>query len=270
MNIAALLVLVGLVTVFQPASAAHAAIGTPVASTEMPTLEGGKAQVMGNVEANVLVFFRPDQPRSAGALRELARCQKDFAGKSVRWVAVVPSSASLPGVMTLMRDTSFAAPVLLDNGDALYGSLGLDLHPVVVIVGRGQKLAAFEPFRVLDYCTVISARIRHVLREISDAELGAVLDPPKATQGGNEQVARRYRAFAEVQFKNKDYDKALDSVRKGLTKDPLLAPAHALLGQILLAQGNCADAVPAFNQALLLDGASTAAREGLERCKSAR
>lgn len=270
MKIAALLVLVGLVAVFQPARAAHAAIGTAVAGTEMPTLEGGKAQLLGSVDANVLVFFRPDQERSLGALRELARCQQEFAGKSVRWLALVSGSAAPPAVAALMRDTAFAAPVLVDDGDALYGSLGLDLHPVVVIVGRDQKLAAFEPFRALDYCPVIGARIRHVLHEISDAQLGLVLDPPKATQGGSEQVARRYRAFAEAQFKNKDYDKALDSVRKSLAKDPLLAPAHALLGQILSAQGNCAEAVPAFTQALALDANSGVAREGLERCKSAR
>lgn len=270
MNIAALLLLVGLVAVFQPARAAHAAIGTPVAGSEMPTLEGGKAQLMGGVDANVLVFFRPDQERSLGALRELARCQQEFVGKSVRWVALVSGSAAPPAVASLMRDTAFTAPVLVDEGDALYGSLGLDLHPVVVIVGRDQKLAAFEPFRVLDYCPVISARIRHVLHEISDAELALVLDPPKATQGGNQQVARRYRAFAEAQFRSQNYDKALDSVRKSLDKDPQLAPAHLLLGQILFAQGNCADAVAAFNQALALDGASTAAREGLERCKAAR
>jgi len=269
-KIAVLLALVGLLAVFQPASAAHAAIGTPVANAEMPTLGGGKAQLTGSVDANVLVFFRPDQERSAGALRELARCQKELAGKSVRWVAVVSGSTATPAAAALLLDNGFAAPLLVDNGDALYGSLGLDLHPVVVIVGRDQKLAAYEPFRALDYCPVISARVRHLLHEISDAELAAVLDPPKATQGGAEQVARRYRAFAETQFKNKDYDKALDSVRKSLAKDPLLASAHALLGQILLAQGNCADAVPAFNQALLLDAASTSAKEGLERCKSAR
>ena len=267
MNIALLLALAGLAAVFQPALAAHAAVGSPVASAELPTLDGGKAQIIGKVEANVLVFFRTDQPRSTGALRELARCQKDFAGKSVRWVAVVSGSASVPAVGALMRDTGFAAPVLVDNGDALYGSLGLDLHPVVVIVGRDQKLAAYEPFRALDYCAIISARIRHMLREISDSELAAVLDPPKATQGGNEQVARRYRAFAEAQFRDKSYDKALESVAKSLDKDPLLASAYALRGQILLAQGKCVEAALAFKQALALDATSTSPSDGLALCR---
>ena len=253
-----------------PALATHAAIGTPVANAELPTLGGGKAQVLGNVEADVLVFFRPNQERSQEALRELAQCQTGFTGKSVRWVAVVSSSAPAESVTALLRNTGFSAPVLLDSGDALYASLGLALHPVVVIVGRDHKLAAFEPFRSVDFCSVISARIRHLLREISDAELSKVLEPPKSTQGGSDQVARRYRAFAEAQFKDKNYAKALENVRKSLDKDPLLAPAHALLGQILFAQENCAEAVPAFQKALAIDAASTAASEGLERCKAVR
>lgn len=266
----AALALVALAVVLQPARAAHAAVGTTVASAELPTLEGGKAPLTGGVDANVLVFFRPGQDRSVGALRELARCQKELAGKSVRWVGVVSGSTATPTAAALLQDSGLAAPLLVDQGDALYGSLGLDLHPVVVIVGRDQKLAAYEPFRALDYCPVISARIRHLLHEISDAELAAVLDPPKATQGGAEQVARRYRAFAETQFKNKDYDKALGSVRKSLERDPLLAPAHALLGQILQAQGNCVDALPAFKQALAIDAGNALALDGLEHCKPAR
>jgi tetratricopeptide (TPR) repeat protein len=269
-HLALLLALAAGASSFHPASAAHAAVGTPVGNTEMPTLEGGKAYALKEVDANVLVFFRPNQERSLGALRELAQCQVGFAGKSLNWVAVVSSSAPAENVANMMRDSRFAAPVLVDSGDALYGSLGLALHPVVVIVGRDQKLAAFEPIRSIDYCSVIGARIRHVLREISDDELRVALEPPKSTQGGNGQVARRYRAFAEALFKDQKYDKALENVKKSLDKDPLLAPAHALLGQILQAQGNCPNAIPAFDRALALEAGNASASEGLARCKSAR
>ncbi len=264
-----LLAVAGGVGGLHPASAAHAAVGTPVPNMEMPLIEGGKANVLKDVEASVLVFFRPNQERSLGALRELAQCQAGFAGKSVHWVAVVSGTAPAETVNAMLRDSRFAAPVLVDSGDALYGSLGLALHPVVVIVGRDRKLAAFEPFRSIDYCSVISARIRHVLREINDEQLAVALDPPKSIQGGNGQVARRYRAYAETLFRDQKYDKALENVKKSLDKDPQLAPAHALLGQILAAQGNCAEALPAFRQALALDAGNASAKEGLERCKPA-
>lgn len=255
---------------FDSAWAVHAAVGTPVSNAEMPLLGGGKAFPLRDVEASVLVFFRPNQPRSLAALRELAQCQTGFAGKSVHWTSVISGSAPADSVPATLRDTGFAAPVLVDREDTLYGSLGLALHPVVVIVGRDQKLAAFEPYRAVDFCAVVGARIRHLLREISDADLDSALNPPKSSQGGDAQVARRYRAFAEVLFKSKNYEAALQNVRKSLDKDPQLAPAHALLGKILAAQGNCAEAIAAFRQALVIDTSNAEAKEGLENCKPAR
>jgi hypothetical protein len=63
----------------------------------------------------------------------------------------------------------FGAPVLPDGGDAPYGSLGVALPPVVLSFGRDHTLAAFEPFRSLDYFTGAGARIRHLLHEIAHA-----------------------------------------------------------------------------------------------------
>ena len=255
---------------FHPASAAHAAIGTPVPNAEMPSAAGGKAQALQAVEANVLVFFRPNQERSLGALKELAQCQKAFADKSVRWAAVVSASVVAETAATMVRDSGFAAPVLIDTGDALYGSLGLALHPVVVIVDKENKLAAFEPFRAVNYCSVISAHLRYVLREISAEEMRKALDPPKAVEGGNGQVAKRYRALAEALFKSGNLEKALESARKSVERDPALAAGHALIGEILRAQGHCADALQAYAQALALDAANASAGEGRERCKPTR
>ena len=180
---------------FRPVRTAHAKIGTMVPNAQMPTPEGGKAQVLASVEANVLVFLRPNQQRSLSALHELAQCQSQFAGKSVRWLAIVSSSAPPEGVASLMRDTRFAAPVLIDSGDVLYASLGLAQHPAVVIVGRDQKLLAFEPFRSLNYGSVVCARIRHLLREITEDELRQVLGPPRSPQGGSDQVAQLFRKW---------------------------------------------------------------------------
>ena len=253
-----------------PAFAVHAAIGTPVANLEMPLAEGGKAFALKDVEANVLVFFRPNQDRSVAALRELARCQAEFSGKSVHWAGIVSGSAALERATTMLRDAGFTGPLLQDTGDQLYGSLGLALHPVVVIIGRDRKLAAFEPFRSVDFCPVVSARIHFLLHEMSDQQLQEALAPAKSTQGGAEQAARRYAALAEALLRDQKYDKALESARKSLERDATAAPAHALLGRILAAQGNCAEAVHAFEQALAIDAASTSARDGLASCKSGR
>lgn len=255
---------------FHPASAVHAAIGTPVANVEMHTADGGKALALKDVDANVLVFFRPSQERSTSALRELARCQGGLTGKSVHWVAVVSGSAPVESATATLREAQLAGTLLVDRGDQLYGSLGLALYPVVVIVGRDGKLAAFEPFRSVDFCAIVDARIRWLLREITEEQLNAALAPPKSTQGGADQVARRYRALAEALLRGGKLDKASEAARKSIENDATAAPAHALLGKILTAQGNCAEAVGAFDKALAIDGAEASAKEGLTQCKSAR
>jgi hypothetical protein len=267
--VAVLTVLVALGLGGHLSTEAHAALGTVVTIAEMPSLEGGKVALLRDADINVLVFFRTHQDRSVALLKELALCQPSFAGKSVAWVGVVPGTSSVLEVSTLVRDQQFKAPVLVDQDEALYGALGLVMHPVVAMIGRDKKMLAFEPYRSVDFCAVVSARLRNAMHEMSDTEMSNTMDPPKVIQGGDEQVARRYRAMAESMFKNKNYDKALDYVSKSLEKYPGLAQAHALRGQILSAQGKCALALPAFAQALKLDGANLSAREGVETCQKA-
>jgi len=249
--------------------AAHAAIGTPVPDVELATLQGGTARLLGD-GVSVLVFFRTKQERSATALRDLAQCRAQMAGKPVRWVGVVSDTVPEQDAAALASEAGFGVAVLVDRGDELYGRLGISMHPVVVIVGRDRRLAAFEPFRTVDFCAVVTARVRHALGEIGDTELLAALDPPKSSEGGDEQVAARYRALAQMQAKSGNLDKALDSIRRSLEKAPKVAASHAVLGEILAAQGRCTDALPAFREALALDAANVLARAGIERCGASR
>jgi len=246
----------------------HAAIGSPVANPGMPTLGGASAPALADGVVNVLVFYRPAQENSTAALRELGQCQAPFAGKPVRWAGVVSSAAPAAAAAALARDSGFAGPVLVDEGDAFYGSLGLALHPVVVIVDRDHALAAFEPYRSVNFCAVVGAQLRHVLGEISDAELQAALEPPPPPERGNGAAARSQRSLAAALYDAGHYDKAAVYARKSVAADPRYADAQALLGEILRAQGNCAEALAAYDAALALDAANAAAREGRARCNA--
>jgi tetratricopeptide (TPR) repeat protein len=252
---------------YPAATAVHAEPGTPVADREMPALEGGKARLFQDAAASVLVFVRANQKRSLGALKELSECRESLAGKPVRWVAIVSDADSRDDVAALLRSSALAMPVLVDEGDALYGSLGVSLHPVVVVVGADRKLAAFEPFRAINYCELVTARVRHALREMSDDELQRALAPPKAQVGGDAQVALRYHALAEALFKAGNHAKAIEAVRKSLDKDPGRAQAHVLLADILAAQGRCAEASEAYGKAREIDPSSREAIGGPVGCK---
>jgi tetratricopeptide (TPR) repeat protein len=234
-------------------AAAHADIGTVVAEAEMATLDGGKLQLLGQDSINVLLFFRSNQARSRAALHGLEPCMEEFAGKSVRTLGLVSGSETLASVKDLVQETGFRAAVLFDQGDALYGHLGLSMHPVVAVIGRDHKLAAFEAYQTVGFCAVLRSRIHLMLGEISATQMQLALAPERATEVSEVQIAGRYRAMASMFFKSKNYDKALENVSKSLTLDPKLASAHALRGQILAAQGRCEDAAVAIKEALALD-----------------
>jgi tetratricopeptide (TPR) repeat protein len=190
-----------------------------------------------------------------------------MVGKSVHWVGVVSDRIAKGDVETEVKETGITMPVLIDAGDALYGKLGVALEPVVGITDKDRRLVAYQPFTKVNYAAVIRARIRHLLKEITDKELAAVIDPPAALNSDDLATAQRRLKLAERLFEARNYAKALENVNAGIEKDPKLAAAHALRGDILAAQGKFPEASEAFDRALKLDPKDARALEGMKSSK---
>lgn len=251
-----------------PAFAAHAAVGTPIGDAELARVgAAGKVQVFGEARATVLVFFRPGQARSVEALRELARCQKTLDGRALRWVGLVPDSAPADSVASMVRESGFRAEVLADAGDAIYGSIGIALHPVVVVANSERRLAAFEPFRSVDFCPRVSARVRRALGEIDDGQLREALEPAPAAAPVAVPAGRPHRVLAEALLRSGSLDKAVESARKAVEAEPASAASHVVMGRVLAARGDCGAATTAFARALQLEPANAAARSGTVACR---
>ncbi len=247
---------------------AHAQVGSVIENAELPTLDGGKHHLLGEARANVFIFCKPGQEHSRATLQRLASLEKETAGKSVHWAAIVSDRVSTAEAEAEVKEAGLKMPVLIDAGDALYGKLGVALCPVVGITDKDHKLAAYLPFTKVNYAEVIRAHIRHLLGELSTEELERVLKPTEAKEGGDAEVARRRFKLAGKLFQAGNHDKALESVNRSLEKDPSRAAAHALLGQILAAQGHHVDALKAFDQALKLDSSNAIALEGKKACQA--
>ncbi len=241
-------------------------IGDPVDDVQLKTLDGGRERLLAKgAKANVFVFFRLEQERSLDTLKELAACEKEFASKPVRFVGVVSDSWPADQVKAFVKESGVKMTVLVDEGDALYGTLGIRLHPVIGIVDGSRKLAAFEPFRQINYCERVKIRIRYLLGEATEAEIAKVDEPDRATTRTDDGVAKRHLNFARMLRRIGQNDKALDEVQKGLAVAPSPA-AFALQGEILAAMGKCPDAVRAFDAALKIEPANAVALEGKKGC----
>lgn len=238
-----------------PAALARAEPGTSIENVELRTLSGGKDRLLSaKVRANVFVFFRPGQERSTDALKQMAQCERDFAGKSVRWAAVVSSTAPVDEVRALVAETGIQMPVLVDEGDALYDRLGIRLHPVVGIADARFTLTALEPYRQIDYCEIVKTRIKVLLGEATEADLAKVLNPEKSPLPGADPMRKAMRDvnYARKLLAGGKYDQALRTAQKALEIAPV-ADAFLVMGEAYAKQGKCPEATRALAQAAKLD-----------------
>jgi tetratricopeptide (TPR) repeat protein len=245
-------------------------LGDRLENPHLKKLGGGAGELLSrDSTVNLFVFVRPEQERSVEALKILSRLQREFAARPVRMVAVVSDSWSEEAVQAMVVEAGFTAPVLVDAGDALYGALGVRLHPVVGLADREQRLAAYEPYRQINFGEIVRGRIRVMLGDASAGEMAKVLTPEKATTGSTEAEARRHLNLARMLWTRKNAEKALESVQRSLAVLPT-APAWALQGEILAARGDCGAAAPLFERALKIDPSQSVAIKGLKGCATAR
>jgi hypothetical protein len=247
---------------------ANVPIGTVVENASLPALAGGEESLLSDTNVSVFIFIKPGLEHSNQALVQIAKCEKELAGKPVHWCAIVSDRIPKAEVEAEVQASGITMPVLIDRGDALYGKFGVVLHPVVGITGPDRRLVAYQPFAKVNYQAIIRAQIRHALKEVSDEELAEALNPPAAALGGEASVAHRYLRLAEKQFASANYDQALSNLKKSLDQNPT-PDAYSLRGRILAAQGDRVEALTAFEAALKLDPQDASALEGIKACKEA-
>lgn len=247
-------------------AAAVGELGDVIEGLELRAIDGRTVAIASKkAEANVIVFVRTGQEFSADALKAMAECEREFATRSVNWVAVVSDSEPLDAVKQLVAEAGVRMPVLVDPGDALYSRLEVRLHPFTVMLNRERRVVVREPFHKVAFCDRIRAQLRFVLKEITAEEVARLENPDQGTFRVAGGVAKRYLNYGRLLLNQKKWDKALEQAEKALGEGPLAA-AYVLRGGALVGQGRCAEALAAFDAALKLDPGDQAAKEGRRAC----
>jgi tetratricopeptide (TPR) repeat protein len=250
--------------VVAPPAHARAEAGAQVDNVELKTLAGGKASLLSSkVKANVFVFFRTGQDRSLDALKQMAGCEKELAGKSIYWTAVVSSTEPIADVQAVVKESGITMPVLLDEGDELYNRLGIRLHPIIGIADSKGVLHALEPYRQIDYCEVVKTRIKILLGEATQAQLDKVTNPEKSPLPGADPMKKAMRDvnMARRLYEIGQYADSIKFAQRALEVAPV-AHAYSVLGQSYSKLGKCPEAVKAFDQAAKLDAKEAAIDRG--------
>ncbi len=261
-----------LLTIFAalpPPASARAEPGTPIENVELKTIAGGKEKLLSpKAKANVFVFFRTGQERSLDALKQMAACEKELAGKPIYWAAVVSGSEPVADVKAFVAEAGIKMPVLIDEGDVLYDRLGIRLHPMVGIADGKFVLAAMEPYRQLEYCEVIKTRIKLLLGEANQAALDKVLNPEKSPLPGADPAKKAMRDvnMARRLYEIGQFAESVKFAQRALGVAPV-AEAYTVMGKSYTQLGKCAEAEKAFASALQLDPNDADAKAGKGTCK---
>jgi hypothetical protein len=256
-------------------SEGHAFANLPVGGTlrnrQLPTLDGKRADLLGSAKANVFIFFRPAQDHSLQTLQQLASLEAELAGKSVRFVAVTSDSYARDEVAATAREAGIRMPILLDVGDALYGELGVALHPCVGVADAKGKLVAYQHFLKINMLDVLRGRIQVALGELSDEQMARLVEPPAAAIDlGNRSAAKSRFLLARALLARGNVEKALENARAGVALDPSFAPVHAILAKALAATGQCAESEKEHATALRIDPGDPTAAEPHAACVASR
>jgi tetratricopeptide (TPR) repeat protein len=242
--------------------------GTMVENVELRTLTGGKEKLLSpKAKANIFVFFRPAHDRSLDALKQMAACEKEFAGKPVHWVAIASSSAAPEELQPMVAQSGIKMPVLIDEGDVLYDKLGIRLHPMVGVTDGKGKLFAVEQYRQIEYCELIKTRIRIALGELTEADYQKIENPEKGIMPGDDPMKKATRDvnMARRLFEIGQYQKAIDRAKKALEIAPI-ARGFSLQAEAWSKLGDCAQARSLADQALKMDPADKWAAEAKTTC----
>lgn len=240
---------------FPPPAHARAEPGTVLENVELRTLAGGTGKLLSpKHKANVFVFFRTGQDRSLDALKQMATCEKELAGKSIYWAAVVSGSELVDEVKAFVSQAGIKMPVLIDEGDVLYDKLGIRLHPMVGIADGKLVLAAMEPYRQIEYCEVIKTRIKLLLGEADQAALDKVLNPERSDLPGADKAKKAMRDvnMARRLLEIGQFAESVKFAEKAVGVAPV-AEAYTVMGKAYVKLGKCAEADGAFAKALELD-----------------
>jgi hypothetical protein len=255
------LVIAGLLEASPATAFRHLAPGAQVPTHTLPAMGGGRAALVADRKVSVFVFVRTGQDHSESALRQLAALERELEleRKPVRFVAVVSDTEPPDDVRSLMAASGTRMPVLVDPGDAVYGELGVALHPSVGIVRRDGRLSGFQPFRKVNFLDAMRGQVRLALGEIDQAELARILDPPAApvaTEGGR---ARARMKLARTLLAAGAVEQAIASARAGVALEPDLAETHLTLAETLAKAGRCEESAREADAARRLAPASAAA-----------
>lgn len=247
---------------------ANIEIGSPVPNPSMTGMDGVERTLVDPERVTAFLFFDPRQEHSLEVLRALADLQERMKDDDIYWVGVVSDRFQSETVTSALAESGVGLETVIDEGDRLYGELGVRLYPSIGIADPGGMLCAYLPYAKVNYMGALEAHLRHALGQIDDGALDRALHPTSVDVGSDEAEVGRLLKFARMLWDREKREKALAKAQEAVQAAPDLADPHALVGFFLAEMGNCEEARTSLNRALEMDPENSEALAALTKCDS--
>ena len=222
------------------------------------TLSAQKGKVV------VIGFVKVDQDRSVKTLNALEEIHGILKNDGVTVWGITSQTEDKAAIEGLIQKLSLEYPVLLDEGQKLYGQYGLFTFPATMIIDQeGNYVYEYASYSG-DFQDTIVNEVKVLLGLISQEDLDKATQKTEiAEQSAEEKEAERNLQMAKVLLDRGFGTKALPKLEKALELNPSLTEARLIAGEIYLKDEQYEKAREQFSKVFEVDPNSNDARVGI-------
>jgi len=212
----------------------------------------------------VLSFVKVDQDRSVKTLNALGEVNGIFKDQGVTVWGITSQTEDQGAIQALMDKLDLKYPILLDEGQKLYGQFGLFTFPSTMVVDQeGNYVYEYASYSS-DFQSNIVNEIKVLLGLMSEEDSASAAQKTEIViQSPEEKEAERNLQMGKVLLKRGFGTKALPKFEKALELNPALIEARLLSGEIYLEDEQYDKAREQFEKVFDTDPGSNEARIGI-------
>ena len=212
----------------------------------------------------ILSFVKVDQDRSVKTLNTLEEINGIFKSEGVTVWGITSQTEDKGAIKGLIDKLDLNYPILLDEGQKLYGEFGLFTFPSTMVVDqKGNYVHEYSSYSN-DFQDTIVNDIKVLLGIISAEDSSKAAQKTEIVeQSQEEKDAERNLQMAKVLLKRGFGTKALPKLEKALELNPTLIEARLLSGEIYLKDEQYDKAKEQFEKVFETDSNSNEARVGI-------
>ena len=222
------------------------------------TLSAEKGRVVA------LIFVKVDQDRSIKAMNDLTRVHGILKDNGFTVWAVTSQTDDKAALEALATKLDLGYPILMDEGDKLYGQYGLFTFPATGLIDQQGNFTYEYGSYSGDYQQTITDRAKLLLGLISQEDFAKSSEKKEIVERPKEEIeAERSLQMAKVLLQRGFGTKAIPKLEEALKLNPNLLEARILAGEVYLKDEKYPEARLQFEKALETDPKSTDARIGI-------